>query len=110
MSIDFSQAVPINPPVVVPPDWDSLTAAILLNPEWVAATNTVRSINPGIVEALGAAMTQLSSGQYNQFEFLFGQICLIAEVPQSQRESWALIGEGCHMPDRFLAIVRGTAP
>jgi hypothetical protein len=96
-----------QPPPV--PDWDSLTAAILLNPEWQEATNIVRGINPGIVESLGAAMTQLSSGQYNQFNFLFNQICTIAEVPQAQREAWAVIGEECNMPNEFLDIVRGKS-
>jgi hypothetical protein len=91
-----------------PPNWDGLTAVMLLNAEWLAATNIVRGINPGITEGLGSAMTQLSSSQYNQFAFLFNQICTIAEVPQSQREAWAVIGEGCNMPTEFLDIVRGV--
>jgi hypothetical protein len=93
------------PPV---PDWDNLTDTILLNPEWQTTTDIVRGINPGIVEALPSAMTQLSSGQYNRFKFLFSQICLMAEVPQAQREAWAVIAEQCNMPNEFLDIVTGT--
>ena len=94
-------------PGPAPPDWDALNAAILLDPDWQAATAIVRAINPGLTEALPAAMTQIGSGQTAMFAFLYGQICTIAEVPPAQREAWATMAEGFNLPAEFVDIVRG---
>jgi hypothetical protein len=98
-----------EPPAALPePDWDALNAAILLEPNWQAATAIVRGINPGITEALPAAMTQISTGQTAMFAFLYSQICTLAEVSPAQRETWATMAEGFNLPAEFVVIVRGS--
>ena len=90
------------------PDWDGLNAAILLDPDWQAATAIVRAINPGLTEALPAAMTQIGTGQAAMFAFLYDQICTIAEVALAQRDAWATMAEGFNLPAEFVDIVRGA--
>lgn len=98
--------IPPTAPVVT--DWDRINQAILIDPDWNMACSVVRGIAPGIVEALPAAMLQISSDQPTMFAFLFQQICTIASVGFATRESWAQIAEAHHAPPVFIKIVRGV--
>jgi hypothetical protein len=108
MSIDFSQAVPINPPVVVPTDWDGLNQAIMANAEFNQAYATVMQTYPLVAAALPAALTQVASGQTSMFETTFLAMCQIAQVSPEQRAIWADIGAAYNAPPKFLDIVRGN--
>ena len=106
--IDFSSAVPINPPVVVQPDWDGLNQAIMSNAEFNQAYATVMQAYPLVAAALPAALTQVASGQTSMFETTFLAMCQIAQVTSEQRGIWADIGAVYNAPQDFLDVVRGT--
>lgn len=107
--VDPTQAEPINPPVVPPTDWDGLNQSILSNTEFNQVYAAVMVSHPLIAAALPAALTQVSTGQTAMFATVFTQMCAVAEVLPSQRETWAIIAENFHAPAEFVSIVRGAA-
>ena len=90
------------------PDWEGFNLAILTNPEWLATAATIRAINPELVPALYVALGQVGGGQYGSFEALFSAVCGLADVSQTQRETWAIMAEDFSLPAGFVKVVRGA--
>ena len=92
----------------VKPDWDGFNAYILANADFKATTATVRSTHPELVEALPSAYLLVGQGNPATFAFLIGQIYIVANVSELQRDTWADAARDTYnLPADFVAAVRG---
>lgn len=106
--VDPSQAEPIDPPVVEPPNWEGLVAEVMSNPEFKAAWIAAAAIDPTIAWSLPTAFEMVGQGHPGNFINLFNAICALAQVSPEQRAIWADIGAIYNAPQDFLDIVRGN--
>jgi len=106
--IDPSQAEPINPPVVEPPNWPEFVIAIQSDTDFKAVWVAANAADPLTAQSLLVAFGHVANGGLATFAPLYNAVCAFGGATAEQREAWATLAESYHASAEFVAVVRGT--
>lgn len=105
--IDPSQAEPINPPVVEPPNWPGFVIAIQGDVDFKAVWGAANTADPLAAQSLLVAFGHVATGGLETFAPLYNAVCALGGATAEQREGWATLAETHHCPAEFVSVVRG---
>lgn len=105
--IDPSQAEPINPPVVEPPNWPGFVIAIQSDVDFKSVWGAANMADPLAAQSLLVAFGHVATSGIGTFDPLYNAVCALGAATVEQRNAWAILAETHHCPAEFVAVVRG---
>jgi hypothetical protein len=92
---------------ILPPNWDNFNITMMSDGRFNQVYNQCLKISPIVANSLPTAISQVTTHGTSLFALVFNNCCAIGGATPQDRFSWANMAVENHLPDDFIAILKG---
>jgi hypothetical protein len=91
----------------LPPNWDNFNITMMSDPLFNQVYNQCLKFSPIVANSLPTAISQVTTHGTSLFYLVFDNLCKMGGATSEDRLSWANMAVENHLPDDFIAILKG---